>query len=45
MLQADDGEPLSWGNHDPEQVFGEGVGWCEARRPNLRYFLPTLTPK
>lgn len=35
-MQADDGKALSWGEHDPEKLFGEDVGWCEAQRPSLR---------
>ena len=36
IMQADDGIALSWGEHDPEKLFGESVGWCEAQRPGLR---------
>lgn len=35
-FQADDGLPLPWGQHEPERLFAAGVGWCEAKKPDLR---------
>ena len=34
--QGDEGTPLHWGQHDPEQLFGPDTGWCEAPAPSTR---------